>query len=476
MANSRNYRTPSEDDDADVPYWNDLLAQDVAADLDTKDAEIERIDSVIPEETPFYGEEYRDATVDAAGNLIEGITADGTSVVARSRILGDVGTLQRYKLHSYISGTVDADGNMLEDVLDANGMVPQWVLDKWAARMGAAALEASAPVWLFLIEGQSNAMNKSDWLEEAVDVEDSWVMLWDSTTNKWRTIRPDETWLGLYFGQEWVRRYRGTKVGLVPAAVGDTGFDVTRPAGTWTRTDTTNPINLYNRALTMYAAAKAALTAAGTTFIQGGILWSQGEADSRTMTEAQYAAAIDDLIAAQRAAIGIPKLPFVLGSLTPELYYEYEPPLPTGVNDALRDTPRRVLYTAFVQAPNDYAKFNERVHYSVAGQRKRGAMFVEAVRRARLNLTLSKPIAPPGLTVRRSGTEILINWEAPECRVTTYALKTSTDSGANWTTQALPAPLVTSFTLTAAAGLPVWARVACTNEQGTSYYSIPYHG
>jgi hypothetical protein len=40
MANSRNYRTPTADDDADVPYWNDLLAQDVAKDVDVLEADV----------------------------------------------------------------------------------------------------------------------------------------------------------------------------------------------------------------------------------------------------------------------------------------------------------------------------------------------------------------------------------------------------------------------------------------------------
>ena len=34
MTNTRNYRTPGYDDDADVPLWNDRLAQDVAKDVD----------------------------------------------------------------------------------------------------------------------------------------------------------------------------------------------------------------------------------------------------------------------------------------------------------------------------------------------------------------------------------------------------------------------------------------------------------
>lgn len=34
MSNSRNYRTPTDDDDADVPYWQGVLADDVAADVD----------------------------------------------------------------------------------------------------------------------------------------------------------------------------------------------------------------------------------------------------------------------------------------------------------------------------------------------------------------------------------------------------------------------------------------------------------
>lgn len=428
-------------------------------------------DPGIPQVTTVYGSALAVGGVDATGELIDGIRHDGKTMLRGLEIQGS-GVLENYRTHPWIKGGVDAAGNLFEDALDHNGKVPQEILDAWSARMAGTA----PTMHVFLVAGQSNAMNKSDWLDESVDLQDPWVQLWDDATKAWRPIRPDETWLGQQFGQAWVREHRGTKVGLVPAAVGDTGFKLDQPGGTWTQTDTTNPINLATRAVAMWNAAIAALTAAGTPHLKAGLLWSQGEADSRTMTQAQWAAAFDSFLGWLRTQLGLPKFPAVLGSLAPELFYEYEPPLPTGVNDAIRDTPRRMLYTSFVQGPNDYAKFNERVHYSVAGQRRRGPLFVEGVRRARLNYTLSKPITPPCLTVRRSGTEILISWQAPECRITAYALKVSTDSGATWTDQPLTAPLATSHTLTAAAGVPVWARVAATNDQGTSYYSIPYHG
>jgi hypothetical protein len=59
MANSRNYRTPTTDDDPDVPYWNDLLAQDVANDVDG-------IEEVIPEPLGAVGVAW--ALTDAAGH------------------------------------------------------------------------------------------------------------------------------------------------------------------------------------------------------------------------------------------------------------------------------------------------------------------------------------------------------------------------------------------------------------------------
>lgn len=57
MANSRNYRVPSQDDKADVPYWNDLLAKDVAKDIDGLEAEL-RLDPL----TVAYTEDWESAS------------------------------------------------------------------------------------------------------------------------------------------------------------------------------------------------------------------------------------------------------------------------------------------------------------------------------------------------------------------------------------------------------------------------------
>jgi hypothetical protein len=372
---------------------------------------------------------------------------------------------------------------------------PTYDATKWVSVSGDKDKKGTElPVDIIVLAGQSNAMDKSDWITSGpVDVADPRVMHWDEGTGKPVTIPNDHTYLGLYVAQSYLREFPNRRVLIVPAAVGSTGFTSTALAsppagyhaatgsvkGTWDRTLTTDPNNLYTRMVTLSNAAKAWVTAnspGSPTQIQA-VIWSQGEEDARYLTQAQYATKLDDLITQFKIDMSdtFNKMPFVIGSFVPEVLYN-DGTLPYEVPYALEDTPRRKQYTAYISGPRHFSKYNENVHYSVAGQKERGRLMVEGIRKARMNSALNEPNLPHNVRVQRSGDDVLVTWDAPFGRVTAYSLKTSIDKGATWVDASPARPVATEYRTTVPAATPFWVKVRATNEVGSTVYTIhePY--
>lgn len=427
------------------------------------------------------------ATLDGGGRAPLVYRTDGSVEIGFARIAG-AETTRDTVTENYLKATV-VGGYITEDALGYDGRVPQWVLNAWASRMNILPTTPTRTIKVVGLAGQSNATTADVWAATREEA-DPRLLLWDVTTQQITTAAASSAFLGTYFGRTWLDRYSHHEILVVPCAVGATGFTSTSidpaPAGyhlsaggTWDRTLTSDTNNLYTRFISNMIAAKAAATALGTAETIG-VLWSQGEEDSRYLTQSQYAAKLDDLISAARTALSLPDLPFVIGDLLAERALAPSTDIPVYWNEitaALADTPRRVLKTSFSPGPKDMFRYNNgRIHWSAAGQQVRGRQFVDALFRARINVATSEPQPPREMTIRRSGTEAIIEWKTPECRVTLFELQTSTDSGATWGNVSLANPLDTRKTVTVTAGTPLWARARTTNEVGTSDYSIEVHG
>jgi hypothetical protein len=339
--------------------------------------------------------------------------------------------------------------------------------------------DASYPYDIVIVAGQSNATQRGS-LPVTVSNPDSRIQQWNYLTGKIEAVaETDVQWLGNEFAREYVKNVPNRRVLIVPTAWGETGFRttslasppagyVTKPNGTWDRTLTTDPKNLYAQ---MISKAQAARTAAGAGARIVALLWSQGESDRGLLTESTYAAALDDLIASARTDLGLPALPVVIGSMIPETI-NYGPTNYYDITKALLDTPRRVKSTSYVWGPANYAEYPELIHWNPQGQSVRAKIMAnDGLYRAKLNVVTAIPQQPLGLRISRSGTAVEIKWDAPPTRVTAYTLEVSTDSGATWTAQTLAGPIVTEYSTTIATNLPVWARIKTTNEVGTSDYS-----
>ncbi|MGB7239931.1 MAG: sialate O-acetylesterase, partial [Rhodococcus sp. (in: high G+C Gram-positive bacteria)] len=436
-------------------------------------------------ETTTRDAEWVRATVDIDGNVTEAINAAGVRILPRVDIAGQR-LSEPFDSTQYLKASVDLAGNIAEDALGVDGRTPQWVLDEHAKRM--PGIGTAAPIDIVIVAGQSNATARTQ-LTSVVNDPDPRSLVWDGSAiiqEPAQSLAWAQTqWLGSEFAREYLKNNPTRRVLIVPAALGSTGFtttSVTPPAagytyvsggGTWDRTLTADPVNLYSQ---MIAKAIAARTAAGATSRIVAVLWSQGESDRAAMTQSQYAAKLDDMIATLRTDLGISDLPVILGSMAPDLILENTTGT-AGINAAHIDTPRRLARTSFVPGPANLIEFGQsKLHWSPQGQAVRARqMAVDGLYRARLNTATEKPIAPQRLTVTRSGAEVIAKWEAPPARATAFTLQLSTDSGATWTSQTLAGPIVLEYVTTIAANLPVWARISSTNEIGTSDYTREVH-
>lgn len=157
------------------------------------------------------------------------------------------------------------------------------------------------------------------------------------------------------------------RVLVVPAAVGGTGFRThgSHP-GVWkVGLDVAGTPNLLTRAV---AHARAALAAAGPGSRVRAVLWHQGETDGgRGRTEAEYAADLDELIAAFREQVPTAgRAPFLLGGLAPERLAAH--PDHAGVVAAHEGTPRRVERTGYAPTPAGHVN-DGTTHLTATGQR-----------------------------------------------------------------------------------------------------------
>lgn len=296
--------------------------------------------------------------------------------------------------------------------------------------------------------GQSN-MTQADAALPGAAVLDYRCYRWDWNTNAIVQMTAAETYLLPAFAREYANTLpAGDWILIVPAAIGSTGFTSTSitpaPAGyhnygsspgTWDRTLTADPVNLVPRAVNMINAAKAAALLLTSTVTIDALLWSQGEEDTPFLTESEYAAKLDDLIAFFRTSFSDTVLPFIVGSLVPEYAAARGQINTAGIAAALSATPQRTgnSAVAFVYGPEGLPKNNEIIHYSTQGQLQRGRLFLDGLRRARLNRAAALPMPPEivGINREQSG-KVTVQWRYPQCRYTGFDVEFSFDGGATY--------------------------------------------
>lgn len=142
------------------------------------------------------------------------------------------------------------------------------------------------------------------------------------------------------------------KIGLIVNAKGGTSIEEWKPGDI-----------LYSEAINQ---TKKALKTGG---VLKGIIWHQGEANSRSY--AKYMPKITELIEALRTDLGAPNLPFVAGQLSPDK------PIRNNFNQMILELPKYVKSTGVVTTEN--TSTIDSTHFDSASQRLLGKRYAEAM-------------------------------------------------------------------------------------------------
>ncbi|QDF16204.1 minor tail protein [Gordonia phage Malachai] len=421
---------------------------------------------------------------DPEGRTSFAALSDGTVDIPLPTLAG--GKLREQESHrDYMSGTKDAAGRTAEDVYYNDGTKPQWVLDRWKERMGLGDGGSSRPrIHVIVCGGQSNAAVSAGVSPPAGLFETNpRLWKWNRATGAIVALPTSEGYLLPSFAREYIKTVPDdVQVLVVPCGWGETGFTTTSLAsqpgyttvtnGTWDRTLTADPKNLYAMMVADLAAARVAaapLSSEAPKVV--ALLWSQGEADI-AMTESAYAAKLDDLIAQFRTDTALSTLPVLIGSMTPEYVAQTSGAVP--VQTALTDTPRRVQRTAFIHGPKGLTRSDQsnHIHYSMPGQNRRGRLFCEALPRALWNYNGIYAAPPQNLRAVRSGTTLTAEWDPSPLRATAHTAEVSSDGGSTWTPLTLVGGAIgLSGTATVPATGALTVRVSATNETNMSAYA-----
>jgi len=177
---------------------------------------------------------------------------------------------------------------------------------------GPGTKTSGAPFDLYLLAGQSNMAGRgviTDSLKN-LQCQQVWML---NKNGEWVTARhplhydkPSIAGVGpgLSFAMEMVKASPGVKIGLIPCAVGGTPIDQWQP-GAFDKNTSTHPFD----------DAAARISHAMKYGKVKGMLWLQGEGDSREERAMVYLDKLEILVKRMRKVAGNRKMPVVIGEL-----------------------------------------------------------------------------------------------------------------------------------------------------------------
>jgi putative heme-binding domain-containing protein len=225
---------------------------------------------------------------------------------------------------------------------------------------------------LFLLAGQSNMAGRGEVDSDSQVVHPRIVMLdkrlnWKSATDPMHFDKPKIVGVGpgLSFAIEYAKKNPDVTVGLIPSAVGGSPIDAWEPGGYHTSTKS-HPYD------DMLPRLRSAMQAGQIK----GILWHQGESDSKPGLSRTYETKLHQLIQRLRKEIGRDDVPFVVGQLgqfTERPWNAHK----EKVDVAHRSLPMKVSHTAFVSSHGLEHKGDD-VHFSSDAARELGRRYAVA--------------------------------------------------------------------------------------------------
>lgn len=226
---------------------------------------------------------------------------------------------------------------------------------------------------LYLLVGQSNMAGRGK-VEETdrtphpriwmLNKENQWV----PAISPLHFDKPDVVGVGpgLAFAHRMAEADTSVVIGLIPAAVGGSAIDSWKPEGYHAQTKSYP----YDEAL---RRAKAALPSGKLK----GILWHQGESDSKPELVAGYTQKLITLIGRFRKELSARKVPFVVGTLGD--FFVNRIPEAKDINEQLRLLPKKVKRTACVEATG-LTDTGDKTHFDTSSARELGRRYAEAMK------------------------------------------------------------------------------------------------
>ena len=223
---------------------------------------------------------------------------------------------------------------------------------------------------LYLLIGQSNMAGRGPitkkYLEEGnpnvfmLTKENTWV----PAKNPLHYDKPKIAGVGpgLSFGIAMEKFKTPRKISLIPCAVGGTSIDSWKPAGydSATKTHPYDDMLLHLQAALQYGVLK-------------GVLWLQGESDSKPEKAAAYLSKLETLIQQIRTVAGNNELPFVAGELG-RYRAEFQ-----NINKVLKGLPGSVPYTAVASSKGLKDK-GDHTHFNSESQEEMGKRMAKKMR------------------------------------------------------------------------------------------------
>lgn len=225
---------------------------------------------------------------------------------------------------------------------------------------------------LYLLAGQSNMAGRGT--VETVDKTPHprvWVLnranQWVPATDPLHFDKPDVVGVGpgLTFGKLMAAQDTTIFIGLIPAAAGGSAIDAWQPGGYHEQTKSYP----YDESI-----KRAQLTQKTGTL--HGILWHQGESDSKPELTATYDQKLTQLIGRFRRAFNSPAIPVVVGTLGD--FYVMKTPSAAQINAILRNLPKRDPRVACVDASGMTDK-GDQTHFDAPSARELGRRYAEAM-------------------------------------------------------------------------------------------------
>ncbi|QHV98739.1 sialate O-acetylesterase [Spirosoma endbachense] len=225
---------------------------------------------------------------------------------------------------------------------------------------------------LYVLAGQSNMAGRGT--VETVDKTPHprvWVLnranQWVPATDPLHFDKPDVIGVGpgLAFGKLMATQDTTVFIGLIPTAAGGSAIDAWQPGGYHEQTHS----HPYDEAIKRVQLAQKT----GTLH---GILWHQGESDSKPEQAAVYEQKLKQLINRFRQVLSAPAVPVVVGTLGD--FYVAKNPAGAQINNILRALPRSEPHVACVDASGLTDK-GDQTHFDAASARELGRRYAEAM-------------------------------------------------------------------------------------------------